>query len=349
MTQPTPARRRLIQTALAATATAGVAAPLAVQAQGASVTWRMQALWDGGTTPQKFEERFVARVAELTGGRFKINLFAAGQIVPAAQAFDAVRGGAFELMKTFDGYEAGKIPAFAFTSTIPFGFAESDEYEAWFYERGGLDLVRQAYAPAGLHYIAPTVYGQEPLHSKVPIRKMADLAGRKGRFVGLASAVMGAMGVSVTPMPTGEVYSALDKGVIDMADRGDLTANFEAGLAEVAKYVVLPGFHQPTTATAYVANRTAYDRLPAEFKAALGVAAREVSAALRQHILVTDATVLAKYQAKGCEIIRFSPADIAAARPKAMAAWRTATKGDALANRILDSQVAFMKELGLLA
>eukprot|EP01034_Spumella_vulgaris_P001426 gene1425-1885_t len=89
--------------------------------------------------------------------------------------------------------------------------------------------------------------------------------------------------------------------------------------------------------------------LPAEFKAALAVAAREISAALRQHILVSDAAVLAKYQAKGCEIIRFSAADIAAARPKAMAAWRTATKGDALATKILDSQVAFMKELGLLA
>lgn len=348
-TRPGIARRNLLKTALATTAAAGVAAPLAAHAQGASVTWRMQALWDGGTTPQKFEERFVARVAELTGGRFKINLFAAGQIVPAAQAFDAVRGGAFEMMKTFDGYEAGKIPSFAFTSTIPFGFAESDEYEAWFYERGGLEMVRQAYAPAGLHYIAPTVYGQEPLHSKVPIRKIAVLAGKKGRFVGLASAVMGAMGVSVTPLPTGEVYSALDKGVIDMADRGDLTANFEAGLAEVAKYVVVPGFHQPTTATAYVANRGAYDKLPAEFKAALAIAAREVSSALRQHILVKDATVLAKYTAKGCEIIRFSPADVAAARPKAMEAWRAATKGDALATKILDSQVAFMKELGLLA
>ena len=76
--------------------------------------------------------------------------------------------------------------------------------------------------------------------------------------------------------------------------------------------------------------------------------ARDQSA-LRQHILVSDAAVLAKYQAKGCEIIRFSAADIAAARPKAMAAWRTATKGDALATKILDSQVAFMKELGLLA
>lgn len=344
----TPVQRRsILKSTLAATAAAAAAVPLASHAQ-ATVNWRMQALWDGGTTPQKFEEKFVARVAELTGGRFKITLFAAGQIVPAAQAFDAVRGGAFEMMKTFDGYEAGKIPAFAFTSTIPFGFAESDEYEAWFYERGGLDMVRQAYAPAGLHYIAPTVYGQEPLHSKVPVRKIADLAGKKGRFVGLASSVMAAFGVAVTPLPTGEVYSALDKGVIDMADRGDLTANFEAGLAEVAKYVVVPGFHQPTTATAYVANRAAYDKLPAEFKAALAIAAREVSAALRQHILVSDATVLSKYAAKGCEIIRFSAADVAAARPKAMAAWRTATKGDALATRILDSQLTFMKELGLL-
>lgn len=134
-----------------------------------------------------------------------------------------------------------------------------------------------------------------------------------------------------------------------MADRGDLTANYEAGLAEVAKFVIVPGFHQPTTATAYVANRAAHDKLPPEFKAALAVAAREVSASLRQHILVNDTLALAKYQAKGCEIIRFSAADIAAARPKAMAAWRTATKGDALATKILDSQVAFMKELGLLA
>ncbi len=342
-------RRGVIRGALAGAAALTAAAPQLARAQSASVTWRMQALWDGGTTPQKYEEKFVARVAELTGGRFKINLFSAGQIVPAAQAFDAVRGGAFELMKTFDGYEAGKIPSFAFTSTIPFGFPESDQYEAWFYERGGLELARQAYGPAGLHYIAPTVYGQEPLHSKVPVRKIADLAGKKGRFVGLASSVMGAFGVSVTPLPTGEVYSALDKGVIDFADRGDLTANFEAGLAEVAKYVVLPGVHQPTTATAYVANRGAYDKLPADFKAALAVAAREVSGALRQHILVADVTVLAKYRAKGCEIINFDAADIAAARPKAMTAWRAATKGDALATKILDSQVAFMKDLGLIA
>jgi TRAP-type mannitol/chloroaromatic compound transport system substrate-binding protein len=340
-------RRNLLGSGAALVSTAVLATP--ALAQSGAVKWRMQSLWDPGTTPQKFEERFVKRVSELTGGKFTIELFAGGQIVPAAQAFDAVRGGAFEMMKTFDGYEAGKIPAFAFTSTIPFGFPESDQYEAWFYEVGGLEMAREAYAPAGLFYIAPTVYGQEPIHAKMPITKIADLAGKKGRFVGLASAVMGAFGVSVSPLPTGEVYSALDKGVIDIADRGDLTANFEAGLAEVAKHVVVPGVHQPTTATSYVANRGAYEKLPAEFKAALAIAAREVSASLRQHILVQDAIALEKYKAKGCTIHTFDPADILANRPKAVTAWQAATKDNALAKKILESQVAFMKRLGVLA
>lgn len=340
-------RRSALKAGVAGSIAAAAVAPAIVRAQS-TTTWRMQTLWDGGTTAQKFEEKFVARVAELTGGRFKINLFSAGQIAPPAQAFDAVRGGAFEMMKTFDGYEAGKIPSLAFTSTIPFGFPESDQYEAWFYERGGLDLARQAYAPAGLFYVAPTVYGQEPLHSKVAIRKMSDLQGKKGRFVGLASTVMGSMGVAVTTMPTGEVYSALDKGVVDFADRGDLLSNYDSGLAEVAKYVILPGFHQPTTATSYVANKAAYDKLPPDFKAALAVAAREVSGAFRQHLLVNDAVALGKYKAKGCEIIYMPEEEVKAARPKALEAWKTATKGDALATKILDSQSTFMKDLGLL-
>jgi TRAP-type mannitol/chloroaromatic compound transport system substrate-binding protein len=186
------------------------------------------------------------------------------------------------------------------------------------------------------------------MHSKFPIHKIADMAGKKGRFVGLAASVMGALGVVIAPLPTSEVYSALDKGVIDFADRGDLTANYEAGLAEVAKYVILPGVHQPSTAASYVANRAAYDKLPAEYKAVLAVAAREISGALRQRIISSDAAILAKYREKGCEILHLSDDDIAASRVKAMAAWKVATKNDALAGRVLDSQIAFMKELGLI-
>ena len=313
-----------------------------------SVNWRMQALWDAGTTPYEYEEKFVERVSELTNGKFEIRLFAGGQLAPSAQAFEAVRAGAFQMMKTFDGYEAGSIPAFAFTSTVPFGFPEADQYEAWFYEKGGLELARQAYATAGLYYIAPTVYGQEPIHSKFPIESLEDLDGKKGRFVGLASTVMSEFGVSTTGLPTAEVYQALEKGVIDLADRGDMTANLEAGLGEVAEYLAVPGFHQPTTATSYVANQAAYDSLPDAYKAALAVAAREISSSLRQHILAQDAVALEAFEAQGVQITHLDPELIAQGRPTAMNAWRSAAGDDELAKEILNSQIEFMQELGLI-
>ncbi|NDV86551.1 C4-dicarboxylate ABC transporter substrate-binding protein [Aurantimonas aggregata] len=339
-------RRSVLCLSAAALSLAVLAQPALAQEE--KVSWRMQALWDGGTTPQDFEQMYVDRVAELTGGNFEIELFSAGQIVPPAQAFDAVRGGAFQLMKTFDGYEAGKIPALAFTATIPFGYPEAQQYADWFYERGGLEMAREAYAPAGLQYIAPTFYDQEPIHAKVRIETIADFAGKKGRFVGLASGVMSKFGVAVSPLPTSEVYSALDKGLIDLADRGDLQANLDAGLGEVAEYIIMPGVHQPTTATSYVANKAAYDQLPDNYKEALATAAKDVSAAYQEAKAKSDTTALEAFEKQGVEVITLDEADIKAARLVAAEAWREATKGDELATRILDSQIEQMRELGLI-
>ncbi|MCP1200521.1 TRAP transporter substrate-binding protein DctP [Notoacmeibacter sp. MSK16QG-6] len=339
-------RRQMLRFGTVALAAPAILTSGVARAQGAT-KWRMQALWGGGTTPMLFEEKFCARVAELTDGSLEITPFAGGQIVPAAQAFDAVRGGAFEMMKTFDGYTAGKIPAHGFSSTVPFGFPEPDQYEAWFYERGGLDLVWESYASAGLSYIAPTVYGEEPIHSKVEIRKISDMQGLKGRFVGLAAAVMSDFGVSVSPLPTSEVYSALDKGLIDFADRGDIKANYEEGLHEVAPYLILPGVHQPTTATSYVANTRAYDALDDRQKAALAVAAREISGTLRQNILVANGEYLKKFEDAGVEVIDFDPADVAEARNKAIDSWKKAATDD-LSKRMMESQITLMQELRLI-
>ncbi|MDP3339300.1 TRAP transporter substrate-binding protein DctP [Frigidibacter sp.] len=339
-------RRHFVTVGAAALAAPAILASGRAGAQDVT-RWRMQALWGGGTTPMLYEERFCARVLELTGGTLEITPFAGGQIVPAAQAFDAVRGGAFQMMKTFDGYTAGKIPAHGFSSTVPFGFPEADQYEAWFYERGGLELARESYASAGMTYIAPTVYGEEPLHSTVPIRSIADLNGKKGRFVGLAAAVMGDFGVAVSPLPTGEVYSALDKGLVDMADRGDIQANYEEGLHEVAPFLILPGFHQPSTATSYVANTAAHNALSDQQKVALEVAAREISGSLRQNIIVKNGEYLAKFQEAGVEVIDLDPADIAEARVRAVDSWAKAATDD-LSKRMMDSQVALMQELRLL-
>lgn len=320
----------------------------AFAAQEPDVNWRMQALWDAGTTPYKFEEKFVKKVAELTNNHFKIKLFSGGQLVPSAKAFSAVRAGAFQLMKTYDGYEAGNIPTFAFTGSVPFGFEQPEDYESWFYDEGGLQLVRKAYGNAGLYYIAPTIYGAEPIHSKTPINTIADLAGKKGRFVGLASTVMSDLGVVTTGIPTAEVYQALEKGVIDIADRGDLTANYEAGLYEVTPYLIMPGYHQPTTATSYVANQRAYDKLPDSYKKALETAAKETSHELRDFIREQDSIAMKNFEAKGVTILTPDPEEVKAYREKALQSWKKAAGDDALANEVLDSQIKSLKKKGLL-
>lgn len=311
------------------------------------VSWRMQALWDGGTTPMRFEEMFVKRVAELTQGQFDIRLFSGGQLVPSNKGFAAVRNGAFELLKTYDGYVAGRDSVFAFTSSVPFGFEDPAQYSAWFYERGGLELAREAYHQYGMQYIAPTIYGQEPIHSTFPITSLDDMKGKKGRFVGFAARVMEAFGVSVVQSPTAEVYTELAQGVIDFADRGGLSANYDAGLYEVADYVAVPGMHQPTTATSYVANQQAYDKLPQVYKDVLFVAAREVSSALNYYRVSQDPVVLNKFKDKGCTVNHLDREFRVSGRPIAYDVWKETAKGNDLAERALKSQVEYMRQLGL--
>ncbi|MDY0309973.1 MAG: C4-dicarboxylate ABC transporter substrate-binding protein, partial [Castellaniella sp.] len=93
----------------------------------------------------------------------------------------------------------------------------------------------------------------------------------------------------------------------------------------------------------------AYQALPDAYKAALAVAAREVSSSLRQHILVADGKAIDAFKAQGVEVSSLDPADVAQARKKVVEVWRKATKDDALATQILDSQIAFMEKLGLIA
>ncbi|MDT8272055.1 MAG: TRAP transporter substrate-binding protein DctP [Desulfomonilia bacterium] len=312
------------------------------------INWRMQILWDPGTLPYKVEEQFVARVKELTGGRLDIKIFPPGSLVPTNEMLDGIQAGMFEMMKQYEGYYIGKMPEVAFTASLPLGFTDAWQLETWFWEKGGVDMLRESYAPMGVYYLAPTVYGEEPLHSKIPIRSIDDLKGKKGRFVGLAGPVMAKLGASVTPLPTAEVYSALEKGVIDFADRGSLQANYDAGLYEVAKYIVFPGIHQPVTSTCYAINMAAWNKLPKDIQAILECAAREASANLFQQEFVNGMNSLDKYREKGVEFIYLPEGDVKNARKAAMEVWEEYGNKSPKARQVLDSQKAWMRQLGLI-
>jgi TRAP-type mannitol/chloroaromatic compound transport system substrate-binding protein len=341
-------RNRLIALFLAVPVCLMLLLPSVSPAAEKPIKWRMQVLWDPGTLPYKIEEQFADRVRELTNGRLDIKIYAPGSLVPTAQMLDSLQAGMIDMMKQYEGYYIGKMPEVAFTSALPLGFTDTWQFETWFWQLGGIELLRDSYAQQGCYYIAPTIYGQEPIHSKFPVKSIADFKGKKGRFVGLAGPVMAKLGASVTPLPTAEVYSALEKGVIDFADRGGLAANYDAGLYEVAKYIILPGFHQPTTATCYVANMNSWNKLPKDIQAIVETAAREASAELFQQHLVKGAEALEKFKEKGCEVIYLPESDIKQIRKTAMEVWAEYGAKSEKAQKILDSQEEWMKQIGLI-
>ena len=312
------------------------------------IKWRMQVLWDSATLPYEIEKTFVERVKELTGGRMEIKIFAPGSLVPTNQMLDAIQKGMFEMTKQYEGYDIGRLPHAAFTSALPCGFSDTWQLDTWFWTKGGIEMLREEYKKMGAYYLAPTIYNEEPIHSKFPIHSIADMKGKKARFVGVAGPVLNKLGARVTPLATAEVYSALEKGVIDFADRGGLPANYDVGLYEVAKYIILPGFHQPVTATYYAANLEAWNKLPKDIQAILECAAREASADLFQLNKTKSIEALKKFKEKGCEVIYLPDADIMQARKVAMEVWEEYGKKSEFARKVLDSQKAWMKELGLL-
>lgn len=312
------------------------------------INWRMQVLWDPATLPYEIEKTFVERVKELTGGRLEIKIFAPGSLVPTNEMLDAVQAGMFDMMKQYEGYYFGKMPEVAFTSSLPCGFTDAWQLETWFWERGGIELIRDSYKKLGVYYLAPTIYGQEPIHSKFPIHSIADMKGKKARFVGLALPVLKKLGVAATPMATAEVYDALAKGVIDFADRGGLAANYDVGLYEVSKYIILPGFHQPVTATCYAVNMAAWNKLPKDIQAILECAAREASADLFQLHLARGMEALEKFKQKGCEVNYLPEDDVKKARKVAMEVWEEYANKSDKARQVLDSQKEWMRMLGLI-
>lgn len=312
------------------------------------IKWRMQTLWDPGTPEFHLQERFVSRVKELTGGRLEITLFPPGGLVPSTEKFDAVGKGVFEMMNSYAGYWMGKVPEIAFTASVPCGFTDAWQYEVWFWEMGGIKLERETWGKHNIYYIAPTIYEQEPMHSKVPIRSLADMKGKKGRFVGMAAPVMAKLGVGVVSLPTADVYPSLEKGIIDFADRGGLAANWAVGIQGVTKYIILPGFHQPTSVIFYAANVAAWKGLPEDIKAILEAACREASSILFTHIHAENIKALDKFKKHGIEVIYLPESEVLKAREIAMTVWEEYGAKSPMAKKVLESQKEYMKLLGII-
>ena len=337
-------RRRFITVAAAGSA---LAVPMISTAQ-TKVRWRAQTMWSAAETTHKAFEDFCKPVAAATGGRLEIQPFAAGSVIGAFETLDAVGAGVLDAQSTAPVYWSGKDAGFSVIGDMNFAYQHPWQAEAWYYHRGGLEMLREAYAKYNVYPVGVSWWGQEALVSKKPIRSTDDFKGVKVRTPqGMFAEIMTKYGASVVVVPGGEVYSALDKGVVDVADWATESMNFRMGFFEVAKTSIRIGHSMPVQE--FAVNTAKWKALPDDLKAIVSSCVREWTWDQIQRVAVEDTQAVANIRSKGGTAGTMPDAEIVKMRALAQKTWEEWSRKTPLAKKAYDSQTEWLKALGLLA
>ncbi|MCB0713222.1 MAG: TRAP transporter substrate-binding protein DctP [Ignavibacteriae bacterium] len=244
--------------------------------QRKQVQWRLASSFPGALDILYGAAKTMAeRVSTLTGGNFEIKTYQGGELVPPLEVLEATGRGSVEMAQTASYYFIGKNPAFAFDCTVPFGLTVRQQ-NAWMYYGGGLELMRELFADFNvINFPGGNTGAQMGGWFREPFANLSELKGRKMRIPGLGGKVMEALGVTAQVIPGSEVYIALERGAIDAAEWVGPYDDVKLGLHQVAKNYYYPGWWEPGPMLSYYVNRDAYEKLPAEYKAALEVACAE--------------------------------------------------------------------------
>jgi TRAP-type mannitol/chloroaromatic compound transport system substrate-binding protein len=216
---------------------------------------------------------FIKMVDVMSQGRLKIQHFAAGELIPALEGFDAVSKGTVEMNCANAYFWAGKTFAAQYFTAVPFGF-NFQGMNAWLYHGGGMALWEEVYAPFNL---VPFPMGNTGVQMtgwfKKPIEKVEDFKGLKMRIPGLAGKVYATLGVDVKLLPGGEIFPALERGVIDAAEFVGPFQDRRLGLQKAAKFYHTTGWHETSTISELIINKGAWDTLPDDLKEIVRTAA----------------------------------------------------------------------------
>jgi len=297
-------RSFLTKSALGATA-AAVAAPSLAQSNP-EVKWRL-----ASSFPKTLDtifgsaEHFTKRVAQLTGGRFQIRQFAAGDIVPGLQVMDAVQAGTVEMGHTPSYYYFGKDPTFAFDCAVPFGLT-SRQQTAWIDQGGGRELMRDFYKAYGIiNFLGGNTGTQMGGWYRKEIKTLADMKGMKIRIAGFAGRVMERMGAVPQQIPAGDVYAALEKGTIDAAEWVGPYDDEKLGLLKVAPHYYSPGWWEAGPQLSFYVGIKEWEKLPKEFQAALEAASYECHVVMQAEYDSKNPAALARLIKNGAKLHYF--------------------------------------------
>jgi len=297
-------RRDLIRSAGLGLAATTLAAP-AIAQSAPEVRWRLtssvpkvlDAIFGGNELVAKY-------VSEATDGRFTIQSFAAGEIVPGLQALDAVQNGTVEMAQTPLYYYIGKDPSFACFTAMPFGL-NARQQNAWFYHGGGKELQDEFLAKYGVvGFLGGNTGTQMGGWFRKEVKDVADFKGLKFRIGGIAGQVVAKLGVVPQQIAPGDIYAALEKGTIDACEWVGPYDDEKLGFVRVAPYYYYPGWWDGGPTMHFVVNQAKWNALPKSYQAIFEAACA-----------YANSDMLAKYDARNPAALRRLVAAGAQLRP----------------------------------
>ncbi|MEO8755197.1 MAG: TRAP transporter substrate-binding protein [Casimicrobiaceae bacterium] len=299
-------RRRFLEATGLGIAGAVLGAPATAQAQ-AEVRWRCQSSY-----PKSLDtifggaEHICKRVAAATNGRFQIQLFGPGEIVPGLQVLEAVAANTIECGETATSYSVGIDPTFAFDTALPFGM-NVRHHNAWMYHGGGLELTREFLREYSIvNFPCGNTGTQMGGWFRKEVRSLADLKGLKMRIPGLGGNIMARLGVIPQQIAGADVYPALERGALDAVEFSGPHDDEKFGFYKVAKHYYYPSWWEYAAQLTFVVNVKQWESLPRDFQAVLEAACVEANLWMLSKYDAQNPMALHKLIAAGVSLHRFS-------------------------------------------
>jgi TRAP-type mannitol/chloroaromatic compound transport system substrate-binding protein len=335
-------RRRLIsRTALGSAAAATLATPALSQGR---IEWRMITLWPRNLPgPGVAAQKVADRIGAVTAGRINVRLFAAGEVVPAPGAFDAVAAGTADLYHGVPSFWISKSPGIGFFGSFPYGLT-AFEQQGWMMHAGGQALYDEIYARFGVKPFVTGNSGPQWLGwFRRELRSIDDFRGLRFRTAGLGGEMFRRAGASVVTLPAGEIFAALQSGTIDAAEFLGPFSDAPLGLHQVAKNYYYPGVQEPSSAEEIGINLGRWNALADDLKAAVRFACQSVAEEVTSEYDVRHPIALADLVARHGVTPREAPRDLLIALGNSAGQMLAEFRAhqDPLVKRIADSYAAF--------
>jgi TRAP-type mannitol/chloroaromatic compound transport system substrate-binding protein len=341
-------RRKFLKSAGAGVAAGAAMMPTLSNAQAAAlpeVKWRLASSFAKSLdTIYGAAENMSKRVAAATGGKFQIQVFAGGEIVPPLQVLDAVQIGTVQCGHTAPYYYWGKDPAFALGTAVPFGL-NARQMTAWQLFGGGLELLRDFYKGYGIYNIPCGNTGaQMGGWFRKEMKSPADWKGLKMRIGGFAGTVIKKMGAVPQQLGAGDIYPALEKGTIDAAEWVGPYDDEKLGFNKVCKYYYYPGWWEGGPELDTFVNMDEWQKLPKEYQNILEAACWESHSWMLAKYDAQNPAALRRLVAGGTQLRQFSRENLVASYKAAMEVYKEASEKSPAFKQIYASMVKFRDE-----